>query len=244
MSTVKGLAPRSIVLVTRALWSWTRSWQRLVLFIGVVATIPIHTVCMSTVKADQAARTRQLLIRIGRRLFARRGFDGVSSEEIVAAAEVTRGALYHHFDGKDGLFREVVADVMREVHGRLAAAAAGARSPLDGVERGVRALLQACGKPVYQRILFIDGPAVLGWHEWRALDLQFGLGLLRRGLEEATQAGQIDPPDVETATHLLAGALVDGAMLIGRKPGNAAVRRAVEATMMRLLRGLARSARA
>ena len=196
---------------------------------------------MSTVKADQAARTRQLLVRTGRRLFTRRGFDGVSSEELVAAAKVTRGALYHHFDGKDGLFREVVADLMRELHDRLAAAAVGARSPLDGVERGVRALLQACGEPAYQRILFRDGPAVLGWHEWRALDLQFGLGLLRRGLAEAAAAGEIDPPDVETATHLLAGAIVDGAMLIGREPESAAVRRAVEATMMRFLRGLARS---
>ena len=199
---------------------------------------------MSTVKADQAARTRQLLIRIGRRLFTRRGFDGVSAEEIVAAAKVTRGALYHHFDGKDGLFREVVAEVMREVHDRLATAAVGASSPLDAVERGVRALLNACGTPTYQRILFLDGPAVLGWHEWRALDLEFGLGLLRHELEAAAKAGQIDVPDVETATHLLAGALVDGAMLIGRDPGDAAVRRAVEETMMRLLRGLARSKRA
>jgi AcrR family transcriptional regulator len=195
---------------------------------------------MSTVKTEQAARTRALLVRVGRRLFERKGFDGISAEEIVAAAKVTRGALYHHFEGgKDGLFRAVVADVMREVHDRLAAAAAGATSPLEAVERGVRAFLEACEKPAYQRVLFLDGPAVLGWHEWRALDLQFGLGLLRRGLEAAAKAGEIDAPDVETATHLLAGALIDGAMLLGRQPDNAAARSAVQETMMRLLRGLA-----
>jgi AcrR family transcriptional regulator len=194
---------------------------------------------MSSVKAERAARTRRTLVRTGRRLFARQGFDGVSAEEIVAAAKVTRGALYHHFDGgKEGLFRAVVTDVMREVHDRLAAAARGARSPLDSVQRGVRSFLEACSDPAYLQVLLVDGPAVLGWHEWRALDLEFGLGLLRSGLEAAAKAGEIAAPDVETATHLIAGALIDGAMLVGKNRGDAAVRRAVNATMVRMLRGL------
>jgi len=196
---------------------------------------------MSTTKARQAEATRQTLLRVGRRLFARRGFHGVSGEELVAAARVTRGALYHHFEGKAGLFRAVVSDAMSEVHQRVGRAASVARSPLEAVELGVRSFLAACAEPEYQRVLLVDGPAVLGWHAWRALDFEYGLGLLRQGLEAAVAAGQIALPDVETTTHLLAGALVDGAMLIGREGNDASVRDRVEAAVLSLLHGLALS---
>jgi AcrR family transcriptional regulator len=195
---------------------------------------------MSKTKADQAEATREALVRVGRRLFAQRGFDAVSAEEIVAAARVTRGALYHHYDGKAGLFRAVLGDLMREVHDRLLEASADARSPLEAVERGMHAFLDACSKPSHQRILLVDGPAVLGWTEWRALDLKFGLGLLRRGLEAAERAGEISAPDVETVTHLLAGALIDGAMLLSGN-SSSSLRAQVKATLVRLLRGLAKA---
>jgi AcrR family transcriptional regulator len=195
---------------------------------------------MSKSKAEQAQATQHALLRVGRRLFARRGFDAVSAEEIVAAANVTRGALYHHFDGKDGLFRAVVVDVMREVCKRLENDSAGARSALDAVERGVRSFLDACSEPAYQRILLIDGPAVLGWHEWRTLDLEHGLGLLRRGLEAAVRTKEIAVADVEMTTHLLAGALIDGALLVGKDRADRATRTRVEATLMQLLRSLSR----
>ena len=53
------------------------------------------------------------------------------------------------------------------------------------------------------------------------------------------ERGQIEVPGVGTATHLLAGALLDGAMMIGSAPGDAAVWIRVEETILRLLRGLA-----
>jgi AcrR family transcriptional regulator len=194
---------------------------------------------MSKGRASRSETTRRRLISVGRRLFARRGFDGVSAEELVAAAKLTRGALYHHFDGgKEGLFRAVVSDAMAEVHARLAKEAAAARTPLQAVELGIGSFLAACSEPEFQRVLLIDGPAVLGWHAWRALDLEYGLGLLRRGLQAADAAGELSVPDVETATHLLAGALMDGAMLIGRQPEDASIRRRVESAVLRLVRGL------
>jgi AcrR family transcriptional regulator len=193
---------------------------------------------MSGRQDERSQATREALIRAARRLFAWRGFDGVAAEEIVAAARVTRGALYHHFEGKEGLFAAVVAEQMGEVHARLARASAAARSPLEAVELGVRSFLSACSEPAYQRVLLVDGPGVLGWHAWRALDLRYGLGLLRRGLEAAAAAGQLALPDVETATQVLAGALIDGAMLIGKSPSDRALRRRVEATLLRLLHGL------
>jgi AcrR family transcriptional regulator len=174
---------------------------------------------------------RSKLVGVGRRLFARRGYAGVAAEEIVAAAGVTRGALYHHFDGKEGLFRAVLVEEMAALKARLARAAA-AGSPAGSVERGIRAYLRACAEPRVRRVLLVDGPAVLGWHAWRALDLQSGLGLLRRGLQAAGVA------DAEVATQVLAGALIDGAMLIGQRPRDAKLRRRVERALLRLLRGL------
>ena len=190
-------------------------------------------------QVERSEATRRALLDAARRLFERRGFGEVAAEEIVAEAQVTRGALYHHFeDGKTGLFREVVRELMEEVHAHLSAEGRRARTPLEALELGMNAFLRTCAEPGYRRVLLLDGPAVLGWHEWRALDLEYGLGLLRRALEAAAAAGQIEIEDVEMTTHLLAGVLVDGALLLGQGPDDAALRRRLKATLLRLLRGL------
>src|SRR5262245_28177296 len=121
---------------------------------------------MNESKAAQAKETRHRLEQVARKLFAQRGFAEVSAEEIVASADVTRGALYHHYDGKEGLFEAVVDTLMREVHAKLAKAAAGAGDPLQAIERGIGAFLKVCSEPIAKRILLVDGPAVLGWPQW------------------------------------------------------------------------------
>jgi len=192
---------------------------------------------MPNLKEKQASETRALLVKTGRRLFAKRGYRAVSGEEVVAAARLTRGALYHHFDGKAGLFRAVVVDAMKEVNGRIAQAAHGATNPWKALELGIRAFLDVCTAPDLQRILLVDGPAVLGWRAWRELDLQHGVGLLREVLRRAVSAGQMAVPDVDTASHLVAGAMIDGAMIIANASGQALVRRQVEQSMLAMLRG-------
>jgi AcrR family transcriptional regulator len=190
-------------------------------------------------QSERSIATRQALLQAARRLFEQRGFDAVAAEEIVAEARVTRGALYHHFeDGKPGLFREVVRTLMAEVHARLTAEGQRARTPLEALELGMNAFLQTCTEPGYRRILLLDGPAVLGWYEWRSLDLEYGLGLLRRALEAAVATGQVEVADVEMTTHLLAGALVDAALLLGQARDQRALRRRLKATLLRLLHGL------
>ena len=190
-------------------------------------------------QVERSEATRRALLDAARRLFERRGFGEVAAEEIVAEAQVTRGALYHHFeDGKTGLFREVVRELMEEVHAHLSAEGRRARTPLEALELGMNAFLQTCTEPGYRRILLLDGPAVLGWYEWRSLDLEFGLGLLRRALEAAVATGQVEVADVEMTTHLLAGALVDAALLLGEARDQRALRRRLNTTLLRLLHGL------
>ncbi|HET9158771.1 MAG TPA: helix-turn-helix domain-containing protein [Myxococcaceae bacterium] len=191
-------------------------------------------------QAERSEATRRQMLAAARRLFERRGFDGVAAEEVVALARVTRGALYHHFeDGKVGLFRAVVEELMEEVHDRLAMEGRRGRTPLEALELGLEAFLRTTAEPGVRRILLVDGPAVLGWLAWRELDLQYGMGLLRGALQAASATGQLDVADVETTTHLLAGALVDAALRLGQAPEDRSLRRRTKAALFRLLHGLA-----
>ena len=190
-------------------------------------------------QVERSEATRRQLVDAARRLFERRGFDDVSAEEIVALARVTRGALYHHFErGKVGLFGAVLREVMEGVHDRLGAQGRRGQTPLEALELGVEAFLRTTTEPGVRRILLVDGPAVLGWTAWRELDLQYGLGLLRRALGAAAAAGQLEVADVETTTHLLAGALVDAALRLGQAPDDASLHRRMKAALLRLVRGL------
>jgi AcrR family transcriptional regulator len=192
---------------------------------------------MARTTSTEAAATRAKLLRVGRRLFARQGFDSTSAEEIVEAAGLTRGALYHHFAGKEGLFREVLEQVMAELHRRLRRAGQRALDPLSALHAGIAEYLQACGDEGIRRIVLVDGPSVLGWKAWREMDLRFGLGLLRQALEAAMASGALPRQRSDILAHLLGGALIDGAMLIGNSPADVALQRAIEETVWRLLLG-------
>ncbi|RTL71152.1 MAG: TetR/AcrR family transcriptional regulator [Hyphomicrobiales bacterium] len=192
---------------------------------------------MSDSKSGQAQATRRHLEKIGRRLFAQRGFAGVSAEEIVAAAHVTRGALYHHYSGKDGLFEAVVDTVMGEVHARLAASAESARDPMEALRKGIAVFLSVCTEPATQRILLIDAPAVLGWTKWREMDAKYGFGLLKQAIGGAMKARLIDKQDVDLLAHILLGALTEAAMLVARSSDQAAVRSQAEHALASMLQG-------
>ena len=167
-------------------------------------------------KVERSEATKNRLERVGRELFATRGFADVSAEELAARANVTRGALYHHYDGKAGLFAAIVESEMRKLHGRLVTEASKSSRSIDQLERGVDAFLRGCAEPETQRILLIDAPAVLGWPAWREMDAKYGLGLLKRGLTAAMAAGQLRKQDADVAAHILLGAMTEAAMLVAR----------------------------
>ena len=167
-------------------------------------------------KAAQSVATKRKLVQIGRKLFAARGFSGVSAEDIVAAAGVTRGALYHQYDGKIGLFAAVVEAMMQELHGKIVNETAGLADPLQALERGVSVFLKASADPAVRQILFVDAPAALGWVTWRAMDSRYGLGLLKQGLAAAMEAGLLRRQDVELLAHILMAALVETAIMVAK----------------------------
>ena len=193
---------------------------------------------VETRRAVQAAGTRSHLVAVGRRLFAEKGFAGTSTEEIVLAAGVTRGALYYHFRNKQDLFRTVFAAVEEEVHDAVTAVAMAESEPWDGLVAACGAFLDASLDPAFQRIALLDAPSVLGWDAWREIGAQHRFGLLAVGVEWAMAAGQLEEQPAAPLVYALLGALDEGALYIARATGREAARRDVGAVIERLLSGL------
>lgn len=174
-----------------------------------------------------------------RELFAERGYANVGTEEIVQRAGVTRGALYHHFrDGKEELFRAVVVQISAATAQRVRDAARASDDPWQSLVVGIDAFLDACALPEVQRILLVDGPAVLGWDVWRTIDADYGLGLLEGALQNAIDAGSLPPQPARAAAHVLLGALDEAAMVVARADDPQSARSEMGQTVHRLLEGL------
>ncbi len=191
-------------------------------------------------QAERAETTRNALIDAARRLFTERGYEGVSAEEIVRAAGVTRGALYHHFGGKAELLEAVYARLEAESTERVARIVLGSEleSPLQAMRAGIAAFLDECAEPELRQIALHDAPAVLGWERWREIGAANGLGLIEASLGAAIEAGEIRELPVKPLAHLLLGALDEAAMLVARSddPGS---RARVTEVLLVLLEGFA-----
>lgn len=164
-------------------------------------------------QAERREETRGLLLSAARKLFAEKGFAETSTPEIVAAAGVTRGALYHHFADKTALFKAVV----EQEHAERAAAieAAGDAMPADPLAAllaGSDAFFAAMANPGRRRILLVDAPAVLGRDMLDDIDARTGLQTLVCGLRDAMDAGAIKRAPVLPLAQLF-GALYDRAAL-------------------------------
>ena len=188
--------------------------------------------------------TRRRLVTAARALFGARGFAEVGTEEIVRAAGVTRGALYHQFRDKADLFAAVAEEVEAEIAERIAGAAGAeaAADPVGALRSGARLFLDACAAPEVERIILLDAPAVLGWQAWRDLAGRYGLGLVQFGLQSAIEAGAIAPQPVAPLAHVLIGALNESALYVARAEDPAAAREQCVAIIDRILHGLMTSA--
>ena len=192
---------------------------------------------MSNKKDLQSEITRRKLVGIARTLFAQRGYEAIGTEEIVHEAKVTRGALYHHYRNKLELFAAVVDAVMKEMHDGLVAAAAGT-DLWRSLELGVEAFLDQGSQEEFLRILFRDGPSVLGWARWREMDARYGMGLLQKLLEAAMAQKIIAVQPIKPLTHLLLGALTEASLMIGNSEDPTTTRRELRVTFRSLLDGL------
>ncbi len=159
--------------------------------------------------AERRDETRAKLIAAARRLFAAEGFAGTGTEAIVAAAGVTRGALYFHFADKTALFAAVLDAVAREVADAIEAA--GGTTALERLTRGAAAYVAAASATDARRIYLEDGRSALGHAAWAEIENRHSLPLLREGVAAALAERPGSGLDAEALTVLLNGAMVEAA---------------------------------
>jgi len=192
-----------------------------------------------TLRAEQVAQTRAALVAAGRRLFGERGYANTSVEDLAREARVTTGALYHHFSNKLLLFEAVFLQAHAEIMAESAEHAFEATDEVEILALGFDAFLDAVLRPDLQRILVVDGPAVLGLTRFIELDERDAFGVIVAFLDAAVSAGRLAIQDPGTVTRLLFGALTRGAVLIASSQSPESTRREVSGAMRALLAGLA-----
>lgn len=196
-------------------------------------------------QADRTAATTAALLAAGRQLFGDQGFGATSTTELASHAGVTRGALYHHYEDKRGLFRAVYTRVAQEVVTQVwEAALAESRDTPAATARahlhaGAAAFLGACTAPDVRRIMLLDAPAALGWETWRELEAEHALATIELALERAIQAGAIRPLPLTALAPVVLGALTESALQIAHADDTDAARAQALTTIDALLEGLA-----
>lgn len=187
---------------------------------------------MPRASAEDAARTARSILDTATALFAESGFAAVALEDVAAAAGVTRGAVYHHYGSKRGLFTAVVAHLQERVASAVVAAAdqAGADASAQ-LRAGCIAFLDAVTDASAVRTLLVDAPAVIGWAEWRQLDAEHSVVHLREALAAAGVTGAL----LEPLTAMLSGAMNDAALWLAGHPGDSAARAAAHRSLALLL---------
>lgn len=178
----------------------------------------------------------------GRRLFTELGYEGTSTEALVREAGVTRGALYHHYDGKRALFQAVFEQVEEEIHQQILDAIATADPSKPQWKVGIEAFLDCCMDPAAQRIVLLDAPSVLGWDTWREIDDGYFLGLVIELMNKEMDSGEFTRQPAEPLAQMLMGALTEAALAIARAPDVTQARAEFGAAALRLVEGLRASA--
>jgi AcrR family transcriptional regulator len=170
--------------------------------------------------------TRGQLVAIATRMFAERGYEDTSIEAVLREAGVSRGSLYHHFASKEALFEAVAEGVETSVGAQTLAAASSAEGPVEALRAASLAWIRLAGDPVVRRILLIDGPSVLGWERWRAMEEDHALGGVRAVLQIVADQGKLRPELVGTMAHVLLASVNEVALLVARSDDKEAAMRA------------------
>ena len=185
--------------------------------------------------AAQSDQTQRALLAAARALFAERGYAATSLAAIAARAGVTRGALHYHFENKAGLFYAVYTEMEGELmQGILQSMAAAEGDEWQRILLAIDTFLDLSTTPALQRVLYVDGPAVLN----SAGPNPAGLSLIRQSLERLMTRGYIAAQPLESLARLWFGALVEGALYLVQAEDQPTAKADLTQSITRLLTGL------
>jgi AcrR family transcriptional regulator len=169
---------------------------------------------MRSRRTDYSESTKQALVDSATELFTRNGYAATSLDAIVKRARVTKGALYHHFSGKQGLFEAAFNQVETKAMAQLTKAIDGEGSPWERALEGVQEYIKVCLDPTYQRLIIREAPVVMGYERWRECEERFSFGIVRRVLEQLIEAGELGDIPVEVTARMMFASLAAGANII------------------------------
>ncbi|MEM1334597.1 MAG: TetR/AcrR family transcriptional regulator [Actinomycetota bacterium] len=194
---------------------------------------------MSPAHRHDSELTTSEILAAARQLFAEQGYAAAQTTQIVDQVGLTRGALYHHYGSKTGLFEAVVERIQAELAESVQATAAGAPGDaLDQLRAGFTAYLDLATQPDVRQVLLIDGPSVLGWQRWYEIDSEHAFASTRAAVARAVDRGEMRIGPVDEMTRLLLGALTHAALAIGAAPDVGTSLRQHSAAIDLLLAGL------
>jgi AcrR family transcriptional regulator len=189
-------------------------------------------------RQEYSASTRRALVDVATDLFSDRGYAGTSLDEIVAGARVTKGALYHHFSGKQALFESVFEKVEERAAQDIHRAVRGQRDPWEKALGGLRAFLEVLQEPCYRRIVIADGPAVLGYEKYREQEERTTFGIVQEIVSAVLATYELEPTMVETFSRVFFGAMSAAGAAVSTADDPRRASEEVEAAIAYILAGL------
>jgi AcrR family transcriptional regulator len=169
-------------------------------------------------QAERREKTRTAIVKAARRIFGEHGFAATTMDDIAAGARVAKGAVYHHFPTKEAVFEAVFEQTSLDLVSDLGRIAGAEKDPLAAIAAGTEAYFAACARGPTGQIMLRDGPAVLGWERWRAIDARHFGGKFPHALAAAMEVGVIARQPIEPLARLMLGAVMEAAVAVSAGP--------------------------
>ena len=193
-------------------------------------------------RQQYSASTKRALVDVATELFTERGYAGTSLDEIVGGARVTKGALYHHFSGKQALFEAVFEKVEAEASKTIHKAVRGNDDPWEKSMSGLRKFLEVVQEPGYRRIVIQEGPAVLGYERYREQEERSTFGIVQEIVASVLESYALEPSMVETFSRVFFGAMSAAGSAVSSAEDPRRASAEVEAAITFILAGLRQQA--
>ena len=202
----------------------------------------LRKVSGSSRRQQYSASTKRALVDVATKLFTEQGYAGTSLDAIVAGARVTKGALYHHFSGKQALFEAVFESVEADASKTIGKAVRTTKDPWEKAVGGLRSFLEVVQQPEYSRVVIQEGPVVLGYERYREQEERSTFGIVQEIVSSVLASYDLEPSMVETFSRVFFGAMSAAGAAVSSADDTRRASAEVEAAIAFILAGLRQQA--